>query len=428
MPFLIQRTAYLNMSKRFEDYLNKQNYDSNLIKDEPHNDLQLAVIIPAYNEPNILHTLNSLTNCSPAPFPIEVLILINHSEVAEPNIVEQNNKTFIEVNKWISSNSTSHLRFHCIFKDDLPEKHAGAGLARKIAMDETIRRFNAIENEAGIIASLDADTLVSQNYLTEIQKAFYQNKKLNCFTFNFEHNRDDSLSEENLNAIILYELYLRYFKQALKYTGFPYAYHTIGSCFAVKAEAYVKQGGMNRKQAGEDFYFLHKIFPLGGIQELNQVTVYPSSRISDRVPFGTGPALKKIIEEGNFLSYQPEFFEHIKVFFSSINSLFNCKKNELEQFHQSLHPTLQNFISVDEFALRILEINTNSTNLKTFNQRFFNWFDALKIIKYLNFVHSSSRRISLQKAVVTFLSFENIIVSELNPRDLLELMRKRELN
>jgi hypothetical protein len=44
---------------------------------------------------------------------------------------------------------------------------------------------------------------------------------------------------------------------------FSYAYHTVGSAMAVKAYQYVKVGGMNRRQAGEDFYFIQKLVHSG---------------------------------------------------------------------------------------------------------------------------------------------------------------------
>src|SRR5213594_3575687 len=88
-------------------------------------------------------------------------------------------------------------------------------------------------------------------------------------------------------AIAAYELHLRYYVRALRYAGFPYAHHTIGSCMAVRADVYKKQGGMNKRQAGEDFYFLQKIIPLGHFTDLTETKVIPSSRPSDRVPFGT---------------------------------------------------------------------------------------------------------------------------------------------
>src|SRR4029434_9989987 len=105
---------------------------------------------------------------------------------------------------------------------------------------------------------------------------------------------------EIYKAIAAYELHLRYYLQALRTAGFPHGYHTIGSSMAVRARTYMEQGGMNRRQAGEDFYFLHKLIPLGGFTELNSTTVYPLPRPSNRVPFGTGRAVSEwLIQTGN---------------------------------------------------------------------------------------------------------------------------------
>ena len=60
-------------------------------------------------------------------------------------------------------------------------------------------------------------------------------------TIYFEHPIEgDEYPPEVYDAIIQYELYLRYYLQALRYTGYPYATHTVGSCFAVKASVYAK--------------------------------------------------------------------------------------------------------------------------------------------------------------------------------------------
>ena len=64
---------------------------------------------------------------------------------------------------------------------------------------------------------------------------------------------------------------------------------TIGSAFAVTANAYIKRGGMTRSQAGEDFYFLQTLAQIGTVGEITTTKVYPSARLSDRIPFGTGP-------------------------------------------------------------------------------------------------------------------------------------------
>ncbi len=414
------------MSNLLTKYIEKQAIYKQLINPLPHQQLKLIVVIPAYNEPNIFDTLESLIKCSPAKFPTEVIIVINHSGATPKPIINQNNKTYYDVLKWVRNKQTEQLKFHCILKGDLPNKHAGAGLARKIAMDEAICRFSLINNSNGVIASLDADTLVSENYIYEIQNAFADNKKLNCTTFYFEHRLTSILNEKNREAIILYELYLRYFKQALKQTGFPYAFHTIGSCFAVKASVYAKQGGMNRKQAGEDFYFLHKIFPLGASAELNNIKVFPSSRPSNRVPFGTGPAIQKIMEDGEFLTYNPVYFNHIKSLFNYIKCLYMVDTGIIKSTFNNLHSTLQQFIGIEAFTQKLNEINSNSASKNTFEQRFFQWFNAFKIIKYLNFAHLTSKRIPVQESVSIFLRLNNNSTAK-TPFELLNIFKEMEL-
>ena len=45
-------------------------------------------------------------------------------------------------------------------------------LARKIAMDEAVRRFDQIGHTKGIIACFDADSLCDDNYLIELEEHF----------------------------------------------------------------------------------------------------------------------------------------------------------------------------------------------------------------------------------------------------------------
>lgn len=115
------------------------------------------------------------------------------------------------------------------------------------------------------IASLDADTLVAPGYLTGIIRKF-RNSRVAGITLAYAHRYEGEECTEILRqAIIRYELYLRYYQQALEYCGHPYAYTCIGSAFAVRAADYVLQGGMNKRQAGEDFYFIQKLISTGGL-------------------------------------------------------------------------------------------------------------------------------------------------------------------
>jgi hypothetical protein len=188
----------------------------------------------------------------------------------------------------------------------------------------------------------------------------------------------------------LYELHLRYYLQALAYTGFPYVFHTVGSALAVKADAYVKAGGMNRRMAGEDFYFIQKLVPAGGYFNLNSTTVFPSPRPSFRVPFGTGASIEKLSIDGSetFLSYNILAFKELRVLFSEIDSLFTRNTQDLSSFYASLPAGLKVFISKEELIAKISEIKNNTSSLPAFRKRFFGWFNMFSIVKFLNIVHA----------------------------------------
>ena len=409
------------MKTILSSYLHRQNINP-LINTEPNKDLKTIVLIPAYNEPELILSLESLKNTTPPAFPTEVIILINHNNLTDNSIKQINKNTFIKVNEWIENNNSKKLKFYCLLKNNLPIKHSGVGLARKIIMDEAIYRFNKINNTNGILVSLDADTLVSKNYLKDIQNTFIKTPDLICTTFYFEHILSN-LDNKNKNAIILYELYLRYFKQGLKFSKFPYAFHTIGSGFAVKASAYAKQGGMNKKQGGEDFYFLHKIFPLGNYKDINNIKVYPSARLSNRVPFGTGPAINKIIKENRLLTYNPIYFYYLKILFKNTNSLYSANNNTIANVFYKLDNSLQEFIQLEYFTKKINEINSNSSTFRNFENRFFQWFNAFYIIKYLNYTNKNT---NIKYAAIELLSYNNIKYKDKSLFNLLTFFRELE--
>lgn len=369
-----------------EAYLTKQKEFQSKIFNEPHPDLKYIVVIPCYFEFEVLTTLEYIWNSERPRLLIEVIVVINSAENSDSKILEQNKKTYTEIKDWIVKHESSLLRFFVILEENLPEKFAGAGLARKIGMDQAIFRFNKINSDDGILISIDADSKIKSNYFTEIEKHLDQFPKTNAITTYFEHPiAGNEFKQEIYDAVSIYELYLRYYKIATKYTGFPYSYYTIGSCFAVTAKAYIKQGGMNKKQAGEDFYFLHKVFPLGQCFEINSTCVYPSPRPSNRVPFGTGPMVESIANSNeDFLTYDLRAFTDLKKFFQVIDQLYKLPTNELAEILYQLPLPIVDFLSNHDIHSALEEINDNSSSLKTFKKRFFDWFNAFRILKYLN--------------------------------------------
>jgi hypothetical protein len=376
-----------------ERYINNNITLPHLIEEKPGKSLGICIVIPCYNEPELLETLNSLSSCTPPKCNTEVIVVLNSSEDSPKHILANNKKTLADFNSWKLEQNSSCLNFHIIEITDLPKKHAGAGRARKIGMDEAIRRFKNVNKEEGIIISLDADCLVQKNYIAEIENSFLQNPNHNFFTISFAHPTNHAdISNELREGITLYELYMRYYMHALKYSGFPHAIYSLGSCFAVKASAYVKQGGMNSRKAGEDFYFLQKMVSLGGnYGEITTTTVIPATRISDRVPFGTGPVLKRWTEgDMNIeLTYNFRAFEELKSLFSNVRNYYSCSNNDLEKIFKNLHPSLCSFIEIGNTLNEILSIRNNCSDVDIFEKRFFHHINAFWILKYLNYSHQN---------------------------------------
>jgi hypothetical protein len=157
----------------------------------------------------------------------------------------------------------------------------------------------------------------------------------------------------------------------------------------VRADAYVKQGGMNRRKAGEDFYFLHKLTRLGQIHEITDAFVYPSARVSDRVPFGTGAAMNKWMNgtENLTLTYHFSAFSDLKQLFNRIDSLFKIKSDDYDALFAALPGSVQEYLHSADFADKLAEINQNSSSLSSFRKRFFQFFDAFIILRFLNSSH-----------------------------------------
>lgn len=331
----------------------------------PSGDTNIIVVIPCYREKQLLQALESLTRCEDPGFSVQVLIIINEPENAATETSKINQEAVVRLDQ-LDIPDFMELVIH---EAILPNKKAGVGLARKLGMDEAARWFNAIGKD-GIITCYDSDCDCDPRFFKAIHASFQQHQ-LDAGVIFYEHPL-------NNDEIIQYELFLRYHIDALRFAQFPYAYQTLGSCISVKASTYQKHGGMNTRKAGEDFYFLHKIIPHCRFGEINEATIYPSPRESDRVPFGTGIALTKISKLDQYLVYAPESFIALEGLFSRIKDIYEGKEvilsNSIEAFHQE-----------NGFEAALKEMLKNVSNFQTFKKRFFTWWDAFRALKYVHF-------------------------------------------
>ncbi len=412
----------------YNKYIKRFSYQEEQLKNHPINsNTELIVVIPCFNETGLLATFQALLDATiPQNINIEILTVINHGENESEEVKQLNEVTLIQANNFSKKNTNRQISFINLKAFNLQKKHAGVGLARKIGMDEALHRFQRI-NKNGIIVCFDADSLCEKNYFETIYNHFNRNQKLNGVSIHFEHPIEGTSHQHSIYAAIIdYELHLRYYKNAIKLLGVPYAYHTIGSSMAVKCEAYAKQGGMNKRKAGVDFYFLSKIIQLGNFSEITNTKVIPSPRVSDRVPFGTGKAIGDIIDSGQeeYLTYDFDAFLDLKLFFDAITT------TRTESNYDHLPNSLKLFLDPTDYHNKLAEIRKNTASLPRYKQRFYFVFDAFFILKFVHFFRDNiQNNKSLNLEAKRLLKALNISFQATdNNKTLLSIYRKLDCN
>ena len=367
----------------------------------PHPDLALVIVIPVFDEKDVLPTLRSLFQEQDSVFfHVEIIAVVNNAHNSSIDIKEQNMETHDLLKEFALNHNNEIIKLISFLVDDLSPKHAGVGWARKIGMDFALKRFQHIEKN-GVIIGLDADTVVERNYLNSIYSHFKSHDNT-AVSIHFEHPLDDDrFSSFHQHCIICYELHLRYYKNALQYVGFPFAFHTIGSAFALLASAYARQGGMNRRKAGEDFYFINKLIKGENFGEISSTKVMPSPRLSNRVPFGTGRAILEAHEKKKDLSltYSFDCFKDLKAWLSSV------KSGEVTFINFPL--SIQQFLGESNWKKSIEELNRHTNNHTSFMKRFYALFDAFWVLKFVHFYRDNIMPISNLKDNVNSLLLES---------------------
>lgn len=251
------------------------------------------------------------------------------------------------------------------------KKDHGVGWARKTLMD-------AIAQLAGpddLIISLDADTVFGSGYLTSLLETFNTYQDAVGMAVPYYHKLVDE--PEANRAMLRYEIYMRNYAINLWRINCPYAFTALGSAMVVPVWAYKAISGMTPKKSGEDFYFLQKLRKYGKMLVWNREKVYPGTRFSDRVFFGTGPAMIKG-RAGDWESYpiyHHSLFDHIKTTYDQFESLYADPEEDTP-----LNPFLRQIFN----DVNIWEpLKKNSKSAEQFIRACHHKFDGLRILQYL---------------------------------------------
>ncbi|MEM1007515.1 MAG: glycosyltransferase family A protein [Myxococcota bacterium] len=394
-----------------QQYLHKQPQYTFPTVPKPAPDLSIVVVIPCHNEPNLTCVLDALRKSPPPSSAAEVWLILNASEQTSASVLEQHRVNQQQLQQWKTQyQQNTSFSVYWSIHHDLPRKHAGVGLARKIGMDHACARLLQAQQETGILVCLDADCIVAPSYWKAIEQALAQHPKTNALSIHYEHpihhpqhvdtfwqNPETPHAErETLRsdlAIVLYELFLRYYVHLQSWAGLPFAFQTVGSAMAVSAQTYAKVGGMNKRKAGEDFYFLQKCIQYGGCHALHTTTVYPSARTSNRVPFGTGRAMHEILQHDSspsYTGYDLQSFQILKDWLAQRDSWYTSTHQQLQTQFQTWPHLLQHFLRHVRFLDKISEIQRNVGSIYHFEKRFWTWWDAFMTMKWAHYARDQA--------------------------------------
>jgi hypothetical protein len=247
----------------------------------------------------------------------------------------------------------------------------GVGEARKLLFNYILTQSKPDD----IISSLDGDTIVDDSYLDCIISQFERDSKLSCIALPYYHRltNDDHLNRK----ILYYEIYMRAYSINLSLIGSIYNFTPLGSAIAVKQKFYSNVGGYLPREAGEDFYLVQALVKNYKISNYADTIVYPASRESNRVPFGTGPAvsldLEQLVEQ--YPIYDRESYLAIKEFYQNLDGWFS--KSFSNSFTQFIESSPKNITKLN----RIRSNFENNPKLLKLNVE--RYLDGVKILQFL---------------------------------------------
>lgn len=387
-----------------------------------------AVVIPSLAESsNLAATLASLAQNPPDNLSrFLVLVVVNHRMDACEADKEDNLATLemlpaladiLPLNlAWVDAASVGM---------ELPERSGGVGLARKIGFDLVLPHLNW-QGFDPLLVALDADTLVDPLYLPVLESHFSSSRSGGA-VIPFRHQ--DAPEPVGQQIINLYELFLRSYIHGLEYAGSPYAFHSVGSAMACTGGAYLRSGGMNTRNAGEDFYFLQQLKKTSGIDKVAGTTVYPSSRSSHRVPFGTGRSVSKALsgDAQSITFYHPECFHTLRNWLVLAGGSVERGSDQLLAGAADISSDLSDFLCIEGFPFDWERISRDKKSPAQLGRAFHEWFDGLKTMKLIHYLSAASLpRCTNDESIPVLLQMSGI--DPVNGiREQLELLRRLQM-
>jgi hypothetical protein len=257
------------------------------------------------------------------------------------------------------------------------------GNARKVGMDFAAKLFFEGHLTSPWLRTTDADVDVDLNYLIDP----LNDKSVAAELFNFIHTYE-KLDAKAAEAHCLYDIFLRYYVAGLEFAGSPYAFHSLGSIISVHAHSYVNVRGFPDRDAAEDFYLLNKLAKVGDIKTREDAPIKIEGRLSDRVPFGTGRGVSKILEtltaQEDYNCYDPKIFSELKTWLDLLREF--SVHNNLEIFKSVSSPALQAYIKDFNIIAEVQKLPLETPKPSLRYRHLMNWFDGFRTLKFAHYI------------------------------------------
>jgi hypothetical protein len=384
-----------------------------------------AIVIPSLAEAaNLPLTLESLSR-NPADdlARIAILVVVNQRADASAAETADNHATLENLPLWRQQFGLNHLFWVDAASNgnELPAKQ-GVGLARKIGLDLALTLLD-YQTSDPLLICLDADTVVQPDYLPAITNHF-ATSTTGGVSIPYRHR--PAATPEGQSAIDRYELFLRAYVLGLEQSGSPYAFHTVGSAMGCRASAYVAAGGMNRRLAGEDFYFLQQIHKTSGVASLTGTVVHPSPRSSHRVPFGTGRSVGDMLSDGErrLLFYQPAVFTVVEQWLRCVADNPEADTALLLKGAAKISPVLLDVLEQAGFSDAWDNLRKHNRAGAKLTAAFHGWFDAFRTMRLIHELSDRCYpRIAPEPAVAPLLERAGLVAPD-SVSGQLEILRK----
>ena len=340
----------------------------------------LHIAIPAMDELEYLpHTLQSIEqsvfSCKNSSEPaFTVYICVNQpdewwNDTAERRRICESNAALLRVLEEYTAFPIVVID-RCSHGKGWTGKNFGVGWARKVLFDHIL----SVAAPTDLIVSMDADTQFGSGYLQSLLDSFGSHPQWVALSVPYYHRLTGDAAADR--AILHYEVYMRNYALNLLRIGSPYSFTAIGSAIVMRAAALRKIGGITPVKSGEDFYLVQKLTKMGTVGSWNPECVYPAARFSDRVFFGTGPAMTKAAS-GDLSSYPIYHHRLFSIVAETYHRTDELYRHDLQT--EFLVFLQQQFKDTDLWG----SIRNNVKDADQFRRAFHEKADGLRILQFI---------------------------------------------